>query len=568
MANPCHSQQCSIERRGFRQELDSWRHKLVHCVGFESILEGLFGRKLLKDISLFEDCEPTGVSDWSFDENCLFCCMRREKVKEHLVFLDQPKLKVGERKFSRQEEAKINHFEKQAEEFLNAVFQRKDSPRVVDPSIPLVAREIMHRMIRQFAAEYTSKTSTSQDSLVLASTKDQSASKTPVLGASALNPVLSKLLMADQDRPLDLTVKKSNLESDSQDAVLDLSTKKNPSACNVSTDKTLGCSTSTILAKGRPVRAGQQQLDGESQSLEGALPKSLRSIQNVTQGDYGSSVILKIPATRSSQKNEEPLSRSEPSSIPNLGPISQHRGQHLVLAREAPWAKPHYEFNLQHVKFRGNDTSSDTKELALHQVTFQRGSVQTKHGKKDQGYSTSVDLKIPQVRGMDLSCETSVTNHYNCSPLLMNSQIESALHRKLRVILPKQNLWHRKGVMSLADKGHDSWGSDAEQPTSSKQPATSDQEGDLKQPRKKRGRYRQYNSEILEEAITVVMNGKMSVSKAQSTYGIPHSTLEYKVKERLGTLKNPPKKKLKLLPPEPQELEDELEHSSSNSKVE
>lgn len=75
-----------------------------------------------------------------------------------------------------------------------------------------------------------------------------------------------------------------------------------------------------------------------------------------------------------------------------------------------------------------------------------------------------------------------------------------------------------------------------------------DSESDLsnKQPRKKRGRYRQYNTELLEEAIVVVMGGKMSVSKAQSIYGIPHSTLEYKVKERLGTLKNPPKKKMKL----------------------
>uniref|UniRef100_A0A8D1XQH4 Uncharacterized protein n=1 Tax=Sus scrofa TaxID=9823 RepID=A0A8D1XQH4_PIG len=42
-AGVCRRQQCSVERRGFRQELDSWRHKLIHCVGFESILEGLFG---------------------------------------------------------------------------------------------------------------------------------------------------------------------------------------------------------------------------------------------------------------------------------------------------------------------------------------------------------------------------------------------------------------------------------------------------------------------------------------------------------------------------------------------
>lgn len=64
-----------------------------------------------------------------------------------------------------------------------------------------------------------------------------------------------------------------------------------------------------------------------------------------------------------------------------------------------------------------------------------------------------------------------------------------------------------------------------------------------KQPRKKRGRYRQYDHDLLEEAITMVMAGRMSVSKAQGVYGIPHSTLEYKVKERTGTLKNPPKRK-------------------------
>uniref|UniRef100_A0A8C2GDW4 Uncharacterized protein n=1 Tax=Cyprinus carpio TaxID=7962 RepID=A0A8C2GDW4_CYPCA len=52
MASLCRRQQCTIERRGFRQELDSWRHKLIHCVGFESILEGLFGPGLIKDLTL------------------------------------------------------------------------------------------------------------------------------------------------------------------------------------------------------------------------------------------------------------------------------------------------------------------------------------------------------------------------------------------------------------------------------------------------------------------------------------------------------------------------------------
>uniref|UniRef100_A0A667WGE2 Uncharacterized protein n=1 Tax=Myripristis murdjan TaxID=586833 RepID=A0A667WGE2_9TELE len=74
MASLCKRQQCTIERRGFRQELDSWRHKLIHCVGFESILEGLFGPglrlfgasghdKYVYQISLFYDKLYRGARD-------------------------------------------------------------------------------------------------------------------------------------------------------------------------------------------------------------------------------------------------------------------------------------------------------------------------------------------------------------------------------------------------------------------------------------------------------------------------------------------------------------------------
>lgn len=41
--------------------------------------------------------------------------------------------------------------------------------------------------------------------------------------------------------------------------------------------------------------------------------------------------------------------------------------------------------------------------------------------------------------------------------------------------------------------------------------------------------------------------------------GSPHSTLEYKVKERLGTLKNPPKKKMKLMKSEGQDVSVKIE---------
>nr|KAF6425103.1 ligand dependent nuclear receptor corepressor [Molossus molossus] len=215
--------------------------------GFESILEGLFGPAFLKDLSLFKDCEPESISDWTFDENCLFCCLRRDKVKGHLVGLDEPASGAGQEALLKQEQAKIIRFERQAEEFLNAVFYRKDSPWVSDPNIPLVAREIMQRMIQQFAAEYTSKNSSTQDPSQPNSTKNQSLPKaspvtTSPTAATTQNPVLSKLLMADQDSPLDLTVRKSQSEPSEQDGVLDLSTKKSPCAGSTSLSHSPGCS--------------------------------------------------------------------------------------------------------------------------------------------------------------------------------------------------------------------------------------------------------------------------------------------------------------------------------------
>ncbi|XP_043838932.1 ligand-dependent corepressor isoform X2 [Dromiciops gliroides] len=106
----------------------------------------------------------------------------------------------------------------------------------------------MQRMIQQFAAEYTSKNSSTQDPSQPNSTKNQSLPKaspvtTSPTAATAQNPVLSKLLMADQDSPLDLTVRKSQSEPSEQDGVLDLSTKKSPCAGSTSLSHSPGCST-------------------------------------------------------------------------------------------------------------------------------------------------------------------------------------------------------------------------------------------------------------------------------------------------------------------------------------
>ncbi|XP_038152374.1 uncharacterized protein wu:fc17b08 [Cyprinodon tularosa] len=286
MASLCEKQQCTIDRRGFRQELDSWRHKLIHCVGFESILEGLIGPELEEDLKVFKNSAP--ATDWSFDENCLFCCLRRDKVKEHLFGLNKERLEDTPKPLLVKDQIRIIRLEKKAEEFLKAVLCRKDVPNFSEPHIPLVAREILQRMISQFAAEYTSKTSSPQGSSsdsppqsdqsrpaprpLPAGTPSVSPADILSVPAQNQNPVLSKLLMADQEAPLDLTIKRPATEPHEQDGVLDLSIKKNRYSNSSSISAHSLCSSPAVST-----------LKCESPDFRSAKAKDLQSTSTLEQ---------------------------------------------------------------------------------------------------------------------------------------------------------------------------------------------------------------------------------------------------------------------------------------------
>ncbi|CAD5222327.1 unnamed protein product [Bursaphelenchus xylophilus] len=61
---------------------------------------------------------------------------------------------------------------------------------------------------------------------------------------------------------------------------------------------------------------------------------------------------------------------------------------------------------------------------------------------------------------------------------------------------------------------------------------SSPMERETKPTRPKRGQYRRYEKSALDRAVQAVRAGEMSVHRAGSFFGVPHSTLEYKVKER------------------------------------
>ncbi|XP_078071470.1 uncharacterized protein lcorl isoform X3 [Mustelus asterias] len=229
MASQCGSPRCTAERRGFRRELDSWRYKLIHCVGFESILEGLYGPRLLRDLSLFDDCEPEEVTDWSMNENCSFCCIRREKVKDHISSVSAPTTLTSTEESLSQGQSHTEKLECQADKFLNAIFHKKDLPQNCDRNIPLVAQEIMKRMIRQFAIEYISRSNHVHESQTGSTDESVSVPNDPPAKQT-------QNFHQEQEGPLDLTVNKNQPKNFQQaDGVLDLSTKKNSIISTIST---------------------------------------------------------------------------------------------------------------------------------------------------------------------------------------------------------------------------------------------------------------------------------------------------------------------------------------------
>ncbi|XP_076966223.1 ligand-dependent nuclear receptor corepressor-like protein [Callospermophilus lateralis] len=219
-AAQCQSPRYAAERRGFRRELDSWRHRLMHCV----------------------DCEPEELTDWSMDEKCSFCNLQREAVSDCIPSLDSSQSTPTE-ELSSQGQSNTDKIECQAENYLNALFRKKDLPQNCDPNIPLVAQELMKKMIRQFAIEYISKSGKIQEN------RNGSIGPSLLCKSIQMNQAENSL-QEEQEGPLDLTVNRMQEQTTQQgDGVLDLSTKKTSikseesSICDPSSENSMAGST-------------------------------------------------------------------------------------------------------------------------------------------------------------------------------------------------------------------------------------------------------------------------------------------------------------------------------------
>ncbi|XP_030047090.1 ligand-dependent nuclear receptor corepressor-like protein isoform X4 [Microcaecilia unicolor] len=432
----------------------------------------------------------------------------------------------------------------------------------------------MKKMIRQFAIEYVSKL----QEIRSGSSNESRANCNGIQMNQMQNP-----LQEEQDGPLDLTVSRAEEQNYQQgEGVLDLSTKKN----NLRTGTPDANDSSNNLRKRH--RDREDYVERSAEFADGLLSKALKDIQSGALDMNKASILYGIPQ-KTLFSHLEALPAGKPAYFKNKARdfsdsylCKDSKETCAVLQKVALWARTQAERSEKN-KLNILETSEikfPSASSYLHQLTLQRMVTQFKEKNEGVHYESSyptVQLKIPQVRSsvpkpqpdtsglLDVMYKVSKT-----SSVLGGSALQ-----KLKNILPKQNKNECSGHVTHSNVDSYILHGDLSPLCLNTKNGTIDvssdhaEDGldhkDSKQPRKKRGRYRQYDHEIMEEAIGMVMSGKMSVSKAQGIYGVPHSTLEYKVKERSGTLKTPPKKKLRLSDTELYNVTNSGTGSSKNS---
>uniref|UniRef100_A0A3P8Q526 HTH psq-type domain-containing protein n=1 Tax=Astatotilapia calliptera TaxID=8154 RepID=A0A3P8Q526_ASTCA len=392
-----------------------------------------------------------------------------------------------------------------------------------DSNIPQIAQELMKKMITTFAKEYASKC------LLHTNTNGVTRTSSPLSDASEAS-----------DAPLDLTVNRTQEENTIEDGVLDLSNRN--SACST---------TSWELSEGLLSKALKDIRSGRLQEQRAALLYGI-PLQTLRQGldgwAEGRLGVLHQLKAGSRDIRDEVTSCNVMSTM--LGGEAR-----LVLQKVAAWAEraeiggaveEHGDFSFPSSVLAFYQPGSLQKTLP-HCFPQLRDALQPPPS-PTPSLEPPTPLRIPQVRcASDHKRSVSAENCSIAENLHQRtSSSEGTASSSTAAARPSSLFKLRPPLLAQGCPGSASQSPHRLGPRGSSLDESEDGAGCRdkdKQPRKKRGRYRQYDHELMEEAITMVMAGRMSVSKAQGVYGVPHSTLEYKVKERTGTLKNPPKKK-------------------------
>ncbi|XP_066278784.1 ligand-dependent nuclear receptor corepressor-like protein isoform X2 [Branchiostoma lanceolatum] len=488
----CSSARCSSERRSLRRELDHWRKDLITCVGLESFAEFLMGPERFKEVMPFNGFEAVDCPDWEVSSECRLCHARREVVTESLEHHKE----LIERQRTQEETS------------------TQDFPGSYVPFKFSSAQEAIRHLASHHASkqQQSSQSALQEDSDNLDSEEDNvppSPQHNSCNGSSAKrlrnSPYFLKIPrvpFGHQGRskhsrqtysPSDLsralhdvragklgTRKASNVYGVPRSTIRNYLNRKN---CENLTE---------------PKQAAEKVTERECLPLKGGnrLRTLLESVSGKAQAVLEREAVLRR-ALNSHQESIEDKGRHKQSYANEIKlPITSSILRSLAVARmqevQGKERRDHRETQVPKVPKKA-------VQLKIPRVA-QRG--RTKVEQNENAETTSQQLKT-KLRSTIVSRGGFQMDHH---------PFESSLFGRNLSQPPAGN----------SGNSHHSEALSRDAPNS---------------PRRKRGRYRCYTPDDLETAVSMVTMGLMSISRAQQLYRIPHSTLEYKVKERRTELK-------------------------------
>ncbi|KAI0229863.1 Mblk-1-related factor 1 [Lamellibrachia satsuma] len=473
----CSRQRCVQERRSFRRELLTWVKKVPILVGLEEVTRTILGKDVSSTLlQPFYNLEPLTADDWRPQTKCQFC-------DEETAFADD---------ILQQTSQELSEIDRARAKFLQHISQ--------------------------------------------------------------LNSLHVNGLTLTPDEPLDLSASSSHSDTD------EIQTSQNPVELKVP----------QIHSK----HGKRRENGGKRNYTDQELSAAVSDIRSGKLGTRRAAALYGVP--RSTLRNK--IFRLDTGSPQNwlATDILQHAGDlppELLATNFSEWEKKLQQLRRKHDLGAGHKRPFEERVGCgtLPRVDREWPHCGTVSGDAAEVFGgngvNNVELQIPSYKPMRNSkCEEAPPA--NRSPALgvanstrpnktigesLKDIIAKSIAQKVRTramlnnaskASPMQKFGSENGHWEPPPKSNGVATELAPEPKKPKLAAkapkanmtTEDEDGKLgrrhKQTRPKRGQYRKYNSQLLMEAVQSVQRGEMSVHRAGSFYGVPHSTLEYKVKER------------------------------------
>ncbi|XP_022097670.1 uncharacterized protein LOC110983065 [Acanthaster planci] len=530
VATPCGTNRCGNERKQLRKELERGRKNLIAYIGLECVVESLFGLDFVKKISPFKDDEEDEQTcqDWKGEEKCLLCQARQQAVEDtiaqHQAYIDKLECGLTNGRAGRPEHTSHQQRLQRAEQWL--------------------AKSVND--IHTHEVEYGSD--------------------------------------GEQNQPLDLS-RQGNLEREAalSEGVLGLSNKQHmlkvPSVTVHRPAKN---------KMGRPTKGY-----GSASYTQDDLKLALQEVRSGKVGTRRAAMLFGIPRStiRNHLNRHSFLVVEEDSDILEAQELADFggRGKGGLEDGLGPDGKPLSNGSRFHAQDEGEDIVARLRSFLVGRT------IPVKHLDEDleNGISQEIlqDLvascvRLSLVAGLDVDQlhKENITKHRqhqdeesklpqhlleklihchltaeqacakvngSCDPKALKTSIKQPRPQtlpdlKIPLYKPMNSCSDNQESDSDENKNDKSDNQDggdlqnwqqgyslnSNKPSSpqASQRSGCSQDGSGKRP--KRGRYRCYDRDCLMQAVNAVQRGEMTVTRAGNVFGVPHSTLEYKVKER------------------------------------